>query len=215
MYIAFEGIDGCGKTIQLQLLEQYLKSYNQSVLTTKEIGSCHNSLCLSLRELILNNKNDCIDTASQMLLAAGSVQHAQKVLLPNLAKFDFILSDRSVESNLAYGYASGYSEQFLSTIFLHDERVFPDLVFWFDIDPQLAWNRIKNRELEKFQENGKDRIEEKGLEYQYLVRKQFHKRSLEQENYITIACDENTSIEEIQELIKWTIKQNINVKTVE
>lgn len=181
IYIAFEGIDGCGKTKQLELLNHYLLTKNKTTLVTKEIGSPHNEACLKLRELILNANYDLDDLAAQFLLAAGSIQHSLKVLAPNIDKYDYILSDRSVESNLAYSHVV-----YGKPIHLFDKRrIFPDIVIYLDIDPLIAQERILKRNPELFQNNGEDRIEKRGLDFQKQVRKNFLARANRNE-YIVI-----------------------------
>lgn len=203
MYIAFDGIDGCGKTIQIALLEKHLLKKNKTTLLTKEIGSSHNELCKELRQFILNDAFELDDLTAQYLLAAGSTHHAQKVLLPNLNKYDYILSDRSIYTNIAY--CPIRDENFHNSVFLNHLRIFPDLVFYIDIDPKIAQERIGTRSSEHFKITGKDRIEAKGIDFQKKVRENFLKLAAANQNIIKI--DGNDTIKNIQEKILWILDE--------
>lgn len=174
VYIAFEGIDGSGKTKQIDLLHKHLASSGKKVLLTRELGSIHDSACSKLREVYLCSKLQMDDLAAQFLLASCSIQHSEKVIKPNLQSYDYILSDRSVESNLAYGYALGFEKSLINQIFLQDcRRIRPDLIVYLDIDPKIAYARSKKRALEFDQV---DRIESKGIEFQKAVREFYLER---------------------------------------
>ena len=173
-YIAFEGIDGSGKTKQTELLYNYLVSQGKKVLLTRELGSPHDQACNKLREFHLCSTLEMDDLAAQYLLPSCSIQHSEKVIKPNLKNYDFILSDRSLESNLAYGYALGFGKSLINQIFLQDKRrTFPDIIVYLDIEPEVAYARSKARKQEY---TLTDRIEGKGLEFQKMVRESYLER---------------------------------------
>ncbi len=188
IYIAFEGIDGSGKTKQLSLLEDYLTRNNYSVLVTKEFGSPHNFACEKLREFALNSAYGFDELAGQFMFAACSTQHSERVISPQIDKYDFILSDRSVESNLAYCGALDHRE-FAHQLFFSDKRrIYPEKIIYLDVDPETSWPRISAREQEQF-EGGTDRIEAKGLTFQKKVRDEYERRITENPHYIVIDCN--------------------------
>lgn len=196
LYLAFEGIDGSGKSKQLNLLSNYLKQQNFSVLTTSELGSCHDALCSAMRELILSDKYQSNELTYQMLLAANSFQHSEKVLKPLLNEYDFILSDRSIISNLVYGFCSELEDSLINMLFYLDRtRILPHLVVYLDIDPNVASARRQKRTPETFNNNGKDRIESKNLEFQINLRQQYLSL-LQSKNYDYLTIDAALSIEQ-------------------
>ena len=190
VYIAFEGIDGSGKTKQLTLLSDYLVKADNKILLTKEFGSSHDLACAKIREFALNGNYKFDELAGQFMFAACSSQHSVKVIEPNLSSYDFILSDRSVESNLAYCSAIGFDKKLTHTLFFLDQRrTYPDIIIYLDIDPDLAWSRLNRREKEVFSEGGEDRIESKGLSFQHKVRTEYLRRIEENDRYLVIDCN--------------------------
>jgi len=187
-YLAFEGIDGSGKTKQLSLLYNYLTAQNYSVLLTREFGSEHDSACVKIRDFALNSLHNIDEYAGQFMFAACSSQHNEKVIKPNLDKYDFILSDRSVESNLAYCAAiEGFSREFAHQLFFSDSRrINPDHIIFLNTDPDLCWQRLSRRTQEKFTDGGVDRIEDKGKDFQKRVYTEYQHRIKYSTNYIVI-----------------------------
>lgn len=212
-YIAFEGIDGSGKTKQLSLLENYLVNQGYKVLITKEFGSLHDDACINLREFALNSKYGFDELTGQFLFAACSSQHSEKVLTPALEEYDFILSDRSIESNLAYGppaLAEAYSDKFTldqlretiyNLFFLDQRRVSPDSIIYLNVDPEVTWSRIGKREQESFKD-GVDRIEDKGLQFQRLVKEEYARRLEQNKNYVAVDCNNLTIEQTHQQILK-------------
>ena len=195
-YIAFEGIDGSGKTKQVELVANYLTKKGFKILITKEFGSPHDAACVKIREFALSSSYGFDELAGQFMFAACSTQHSAKVIAPNLNKYDFILSDRSIESNLAYCAAIGFDRNLVHTLFFLDkDRIYPDTVIYLDINPEVAWARLNARTKESFTNGGVDRIEDKGFLFQKLVREEYLRRTKENATYLTINCD-NLDIEQ-------------------
>ena len=205
-YIAFEGIDGSGKTKQVSLLTNYLIEKGFKVLVTKEFGSSHDDACVKIREFALSSSYGFDELAGQFMFAACSTQHSMKVVEPNLNKYDFILSDRSIESNLAYCTAIGFDRSLVHTLFFLDKRrIYPDTIMYLDINPELAWTRLNRREKESFTNGGVDRIEDKGLMFQKLVIAEYQRRIVENNKYVVIDCNnldiEQTHLKVISDLL--------------
>lgn len=190
-YIAFEGIDGSGKTKQIDLLQKFLEQQGYSVLLTREFGSLHNDACVSIRDFALNSKHNIDEIAGQFMFAACSSQHNEKVIAPNMDRYDFILSDRSIESNLAYCTSIGIDRDFAHTLFFLDKRrIHPDKIVYLDVDPEISWKRVSKRTQEKFTDGGSDRIEDKGLEFQKRVHAEYARRQQENSRYIVVNSQE-------------------------
>ena len=117
-YICIEGTEGVGKTTQTQKLVDYLRSKGYSVLQTKEPGTPHAPLTMELRNIMLNAAYDSqlTMTARELISQAIRSIHIEKVIIPALNEYDYIVQDRGVISGLAYGAACGNSTSFLQEL---------------------------------------------------------------------------------------------------
>jgi dTMP kinase len=108
-YICFEGTEGVGKTTQTQKLVDYLRGKGYKVLQTKEPGTPHAPLTMQLRGIMLDKQYDEQLTAPARELVSQAIRsiHIEKVIIPALDQYDFIVQDRGVLSGLAYGSACG------------------------------------------------------------------------------------------------------------
>lgn len=110
-YICLEGTEGVGKTTQTQKLVDFLRSKGYSVLQTKEPGSPHVPLTVELRKIMLDNKYDNVLTkpAREFISQAIRSIHLERLIVPSLFEYDFIIQDRGLLSGFAYGEACGNS----------------------------------------------------------------------------------------------------------
>jgi dTMP kinase len=165
-FLSFEGIDGCGKTTQLTLLQARLESVGHSVVATREPGGT--ALAEAIRDYLLHSTQP-LDGATELLLfGAARAQHVAEVIRPSLKRGDVVLSDRFADSSLAYqGGGLG-----LGMDFIRQMNVFatngmqPDITVLLDVDPLVGLQR-------RATQRGEDRIEERGLEFQQRVRGAF------------------------------------------
>ena len=140
IFIVLEGIDGCGKTTQLQALHRWLPNSGlmppgSQLVTTCEPGGT--VLGLNLRELLLHCSTaaQLVPTAELLLYAADRAQHVAEVIRPALDRGDWVLCDRFTGSTAAYqGYGRGID---LEVIYALDRlaayRLEPDLTLWLDV----------------------------------------------------------------------------------
>ena len=110
-YICFEGTEGVGKSTQTQLLVDSLKRLGYKVLATKEPGSVHSPLTMTLRNIMLDNKynTELTKSAREFISQAIRSIHLEKVIIPAYRQYDYIIQDRGILSGLAYGTACGNS----------------------------------------------------------------------------------------------------------
>ena len=108
-YICLEGTEGVGKTTQTRKLVDTLRARGYAVLETKEPGSPHSPLTMTLRGIMLDNQYDSQMTrpAREFISQAIRSIHLEQVIVPNLYKYDFIIQDRGILSGYAYGTACG------------------------------------------------------------------------------------------------------------
>ncbi|MEB3159023.1 MAG: dTMP kinase [Synechococcus sp.] len=160
-FLVMEGIDGCGKTTQLQRLLEWLPTSGllptgAQVLQTREPGGT--PLGQALRELLLHPPDAAAPgpVAELLLYAADRAQHVDRMIRPALERGDWVLSDRFAGSTLAY---QGYGRQLDRELILTLERIAtgglqPDATFWFNLPLEVSLARREHQ--------ANDRIEAAG-----------------------------------------------------
>lgn len=145
IFITFEGIDGCGKSTQIELLKKNLDEHGYQVVLTREPGGT--VISEKIRELILSVENTGMSTKCELLLyLAARAQHVDQKIIPELLKNKIVLSDRFEEATYAYqGFGRGVSLDILMSINMYaTSRVSPDLTFILDIpieESELRWKK--------------------------------------------------------------------------
>ena len=192
-FIVLEGIDGCGKTTQINELSKWLPKSglikkNTTLIKTREPGG--SSLGREIREMILNtNKSNPPSILTELLLySADRAEHISKIILPALERGNWVISDRFSGSTLAY---QGFGREINIDIIKKLENIVcqnisPDLTFFLDISPEESIFRRKNKIA--------DRIESEGLEFLKKVNNGFKLIALENNWEIIQASKDLTSI---------------------
>lgn len=152
VYVAFEGIEGCGKSTQARVLADRLRAAGHDVVLTRETGGTE--IGARIRDVLHDPANTHLDVIAEALLIAGDrAQHRAEVLAPSLAAGKHVVSDRSVHSTIAYqGYGRGLPLEMVRTV--NDwalTGLWPDLVVLLDIDHHEAMTRMKDRSLDRFE----------------------------------------------------------------
>ena len=139
-FIVIEGIDGCGKTTQIDELSKWLPNSGlintrSKLITTREPGG--SLIGQKLRRLILdNNKKNKPSSLTELLLySADRAEHVSKIISPALNNNDWVISDRFSASTLAYqGYGRKINLEIIKKIeSIVCQGVYPDLTFFLDI----------------------------------------------------------------------------------
>lgn len=144
-FISFEGLDGAGKTTQIEMLEKWLKSHDIPYIRTREPGGT--PLGAEIRRLLLNHpelSNTITPLAQAFLFQADRAQHFADVVLPALRDGNLVITDRCFDASIAYqGYAQGIDVKFVKSLSLAamQERV-PDLTILLDLDPSEVHKRV-------------------------------------------------------------------------
>ena len=164
LFITFEGADGCGKTTQIKLLDEYLRAKGYQTLLTREPGS--KGLGEKLREILLNYDGDVSPVAESFLFLADRAQHVDCIIKPALDKGIIVLCDRHTDSTLAYqGYGRGLDlEEIRKLNKIATSGLTPDLTIVFDVDIETSQARVGAE---------KDRMESAGIEFFQRVRNGF------------------------------------------
>jgi dTMP kinase len=152
VYIAFEGPEGCGKSTQSRRLAEAL-----GAVLTRETGGT--DVGQRLREILHDNAvTDLNDHAEALIIAADRAQHIAQIVRPALDSGQHVVSDRSVYSTLAYqGHGRGLPLDELRTI--NDWAigdVWPDLVILLRVPDEVTRDRLRKRELDRFEQAGDD-----------------------------------------------------------
>lgn len=219
--IVFEGVEGCGKTTQLQRSREWLqslfvaKSLSSSLVVTREPGGTQ--LGLGLRELLLNPEvsNGGVNATNKkefskpepltelLLYAADRAQHVEEVLKPQLAAGAIILCDRYINSTIAYqGYGRGFSLHLIDQLnFIATGGLESDLTLWLDVDVEVGLARTKTRGVV-------DRIEQAGLEFHKRVQQGYTQLAASQPQKI-VRVDANLSETAVQEQIQQILVQRL------
>lgn len=145
LLIAFEGIDGSGKSTTLRAVEQQLTKADYSVVVTKEPGGTEFGKLA--RSVVQQPGHKLTAHAEFLLFAADRAEHRAKIVLPALSAGKIILCDRMADSSVAYqGYGRGLSIDMINTINSWVlEEVHPQLTCYFAIDCATARMRMKHR----------------------------------------------------------------------
>jgi dTMP kinase len=168
-FLAFEGGDGSGKTTQARLLADWLTDRGHEVVVTREPGGTATGR--DLREVLLAHRGDgspLSPRAEALLFAADRAQHVAEVVRPGLRRGAVVLTDRYVDSSLAYqGAGRDLPASEVETLSRWaTEELLPDLTVVLDVDPATAARRRAGRAAD-------DRMEAESRAFHARVREQF------------------------------------------
>lgn len=166
MLITFEGIDFCGKSTQIKLLEKHFEKLNKKIKIIREPGGTE--ISEKIREILLDKSNNKMFMETEILLfSASRSQLVREKIKPFLDQNFYVICDRFFDSTTAYqGFGRGISYQSVESINkLAVGNLIPDLTFFIDISIEEAEKRKGNIAGEKL-----DRIENSNNEFFIKVR---------------------------------------------
>ena len=207
-FIVIEGIDGCGKTTQIEELSKWLPksgllNKDSQLITTREPGG--SLLGKKIRGLILDNNEDNKPSslAELLLYSADRAEHISKIIAPALKNSNWVISDRFSDSTLAYqGYGRNINIEIIKNIeSIVCQGEYPDLTFFLEISPEESILRRKNEI--------PDRIESEGIRFLEKVNEGF-KIIAKQKNWKIISASQN--VKTISNQIKDTLLKNFSKK---
>jgi len=194
-FITIDGLEGAGKSTQIDFIKKYLSDRNRDVFLTREPGGT--DLGERLRALLLDKKIDAMNPDTELLLMfAARNEHVKKVIVPKLEKGVWVISDRFTDASYAYQGGGrripleriGELEQWTLQDFV------PDMTFLLDLDVELGLLRVEKR-------GEKDRFEEEHKDFFNKVREIFSNRASKYPERIKL-IDASKNIDETSSQIK-------------
>lgn len=191
LFITFEGGDGCGKTTQIKLLDEYLQSKGYKTLLTREPGS--KGLGVKVREILLNYDGEVSPVCESFLFLADRAQNVDCIIKPALEEGVIVICDRHTDSSVAYqGYGRGLDIERINMLNnIATSGLKPDLTIVLDVDVKTSQARVGTE---------KDRMESAGIEFFERVRKGFLEIAKQEPERVKVV-DSTQSIEEIHKII--------------
>lgn len=198
MFITFEGIDGVGKSTQLDLLETWLVAQGKEVIRTLEPGGTE--LGQEIRHLLLHRKGDVAPRAEALLYAADRAHHVATKIRPALALGKAVLSDRYFDSSVAYqGAARELDVTQVRDISLWAvDNLLPDLTILLDLTAEQAMQRRNKTGVEP------DRLEQEKVDFFERAREQYLELAKEPR---FLVIDANLSVGAIQQQIRARVQE--------
>ena len=191
MFVAFEGVDGAGKSTQVRLLGEHLERNGREVVICREPGGT--SLGEELRKILLDpGSGDLQPEVEVLLFMAARAQLCNKVIRPELESGKAVISDRFLWSSVVYqGVVGGLGvEEVLSIGRVATRGLLPELTFLVDLDPAASHSGLDDG----------DRMESRGIEFQRRVRDGFLALAEEfKDSFILI--DGGASIEQVHQQV--------------
>ena len=166
-FITLEGIEGSGKTSSIKTITNLLDNKNISYTVTREPGG--SSIGRELRSILLDTKTEISSEVELMLMLSDRKDHVEKIIQPNLEAGNWVISDRFMDSSIAYqGGGRKLDKEMIHSFSKNLNLPNPDLTLLFDVPVEISLPRVKARgELDRFEREELDfhnRIREAYLE---------------------------------------------------
>jgi dTMP kinase len=172
MFVTFEGIEGCGKSTQAELLKRWLERAGFEVLLSKEPGG--SGLGRSLRAILLDRSSEGISPQAELFLyLADRAQHVAEVLRTSLQKGAVVIVDRFADSTLVYqGYGRGIDLEELRRLnALAVQGLWPEMTILLDLPAEQGLSRARSRNTESGSSDREGRFEAEDLSFHERIRR--------------------------------------------
>ena len=200
-FITLEGIEGSGKTSSIKSITDLLDKKNISYIVTREPGG--SSIGKELRAILLDPDTEVSPEVELMLMLSDRKDHVEKIILPNLEKGNWVVSDRFMDSSIAYqGGGRQLGKKLIISLSEYLNLPQPDLTLLFDLPVETSLSRVKARgEL--------DRFEKEELEFHKRIRNTYLDLAKNNSNRIKI-IDSSKKIESMLNNVKQAIEKLFN-----
>ena len=202
-FISFEGIDGSGKSTQIQKLAKFLETLDFDIVITREPGGSVGGE--EIRNLLLQGNVDRWSAETEILLfTAARRDHLERIILPALEDGKIVICDRFTDSTRMYQGMRG--ENLRNLVDTLNDKVInfdPDLTIVIDINPEISLKRAKSRKIVE------ERFEDFGVDLQMKMRKGFLELAKEFGNRIEVFNGQQ-SIEKLAQDIRSLVKAKLS-----
>ena len=200
-FITLEGIEGSGKTSSIKSITDLLDRKRISYVVTREPGG--SSIGSELRSILLDPKTEISSEVELLLMLADRKDHVEKVILPNLEIGNWVISDRFMDSSIAYqGGGRKLDKKMIDSFSKNLNLPNPDLTLLFDVPVEISLSRVKARgEL--------DRFEQEKLDFHNRIREAYLELAEQNVNRIQI-IDSSREIELMLKSVEQIIEDLIN-----
>ena len=199
-FITLEGIEGSGKSTSLDTISKILDTLDIEFIITKEPGG--GPLGKDLRKILLDKKTSISPEVELLLMMADRKNHIDNLVEPSLEKGVWVISDRYLDSS--YAYQGGGRQIDTSKIDLLTELLklpIPDLTILFDLSPEIALQRAKNR-------SELDRFESEPIDFHQRIREAYLNLANDNvERYVVI--DASKDIQNVKDQVQKKVNQFI------
>ena len=200
-FITIEGIEGSGKTSSLKSITDLLDKKNISYVVTREPGG--SSIGKELRAILLDPETEISPEVELMLMLSDRKDHVEKIILPNLEKGNWVVSDRFMDSSIAYqGGGRQLGKKLIISLSEYLNLPQPDLTLLFDLPVETSLSRVKER-------GALDRFEKEELEFHKRIRNTYLDLAKNNSNRIKI-IDSSEKIESMLNNVKQAIEKLFN-----
>lgn len=205
-FITFEGGEGAGKSTQIRRLAEKLVADGRSVVVTREPGGT--DLAEAIREFILSGSAETLGPeAETMLFAAARADHVDRVIRPALARGDWVLCDRFIDSTRAYQGSDGVDAHLLDSLEkIAVGPVRPNLTLILDLPVEIGLDRANRRR--SGTEGGADRFERETIERHQKRRDLFLAIAAREPERCEV-IDANRSQDEVADAIWQAVRQRL------
>ena len=201
-FVSFEGIDGSGKSTQIQKLAKFLETLDFDIVITREPGGSVGGE--EIRNLLLQGNVDRWSAETEILLfTAARRDHLERIILPALEDGKIVICDRFTDSTRMYQGMRG--ENLRNLVDTLNDKVInfdPDLTIVIDINPEISLKRAKSRKIVE------ERFEDFGVDLQMKMRKGFLELAEEFGNRIEVVNGQQ-SIEKLAQDIFSLVKAKL------
>lgn len=173
-FITFEGGEGVGKSTQVRLLANRLAEHGISAVRTREPGGTPKAE--AIRSFILQGKPESWGVGAEaVLFAAARLDHVNELIAPSLAAGKWVICDRFADSTRAYqGLTGGVEDKLIDALeHLALNGHTPELTVILDMDPDIAFERVRQRAIEDGMPANADRFEKEDLAFHRRLRDNF------------------------------------------
>jgi dTMP kinase len=200
-FITLEGIEGSGKTSSIKSITDLLDKRNISYIVTREPGG--SSIGKELRAILLHPDTEISPEVELMLMLSDRKDHVEKIILPNLEKGNWVVSDRFMDSSIAYqGGGRQLGKKLIISVAEYLNLPQPDLTLLFDLPVEISLSRVKAR-------GDLDRFEKEEIEFHKRIRNTYLDLATNNSNRIKI-IDSSKKIESMLNNVKQAIEKLFN-----